>query len=77
LRNVLAAASDPDDLGPSQEVAAYLVAKGIDAVLFPSVAGAGANIAAFLDADPSAIVAIRNRKEILDALKKLGNRERK
>jgi RES domain-containing protein len=74
LKDVLAAASDPDDLGPSQEVGAYLVEKGIDAVIFPSVAGGGANIAAFLDAAPPARVAIDNRDEILKALKKLGSR---
>jgi len=77
LRDVLAAASDPNDLGSSQEVGAYLVEKGIDAVIFPSVAGVGANIAAFLDAVPPAKVAIGNRKEILEALKKLANRKPK
>jgi RES domain-containing protein len=74
LKDVLSAASDPADLGPSQEVGSYLVEKGMDAVIFPSVAGTGANIAAFLDADPPAKVAIENRAKILDALEKLGNR---
>ena len=74
LKDMLVAASDPDDLGPSQEVGAYLVEKGMDAVIFPSVAGNGANIAAFLDAVPPAKVAIDNRNEILKALKKLGSR---
>jgi RES domain-containing protein len=77
LKDVLTAACDPDDLGPSQEVGAYLVEKGIDAVVFPSVAGAGANIAAFLDADSPAKVAIGNRKEILQAIKKLASRKPK
>jgi RES domain-containing protein len=77
LKDVLAAASDPDDLGPSQEVGAYLLEKGVDAVIFPSVAGAGANIAAFLDSDPPAKVAIGNRKEILESLKKLASRSPK
>lgn len=74
LRDVLSAASDPDDLGPSQEVGAYLAEKGFDAVIFPSVTGAGANIAAFLDTDPPAKVAIANREDILEALKNLAKR---
>ena len=75
LKDMLVAASDPDDLGSSQEVGAYLVEKGMDAVIiFPSVAGNGANIAAFLDAVPPAKVVIDNRNEILKALKKLGSR---
>lgn len=77
LKDVLAAASDLDDLGPSQEVGAYLLDKGIEAVIFPAVAGDGANIAAFLDGDPPAKVAIGNRKEILEALKNLANRKPK
>lgn len=77
LKDMLAAASDPDVLGPSQEVGAYLVEKGMDAVIFPSVAGGGANIAAFLDSDPPAKVAINNREQILDALKNLANRKPK
>jgi len=77
LKDVLAAARDPDDLGPSQEVGAYLVEKGIDAVIFPSVAGAGASIAAFLDGDTPAKVAIGNRKEILETLKKLASHKPK
>jgi len=46
LKDVLAAASDLDDLGPSQEVGAYLLDEGIEVV------GGGANIAAFLTAIP-------------------------
>jgi hypothetical protein len=77
LKDLLAAVSDLDDLGPSQEVGAYLLDKGIQAVIFPSVAGDGANIAGFLDGDPPAKVAIGNRKEILEALKNLANRKPK
>jgi RES domain-containing protein len=77
LKDMLAAAGDSADLGASQKVGAYLVDKGIQAVIFPSVAGGGANIAAFLDSDPPAKVSIGNRKEILEALKNLANRKRK
>ena len=72
LKDLLAAVSDPDDLGASQEMGAYLVGKGIDAIIFPSVTGSGANIVIFLDADPSPKVTIDNRKEILEMLKRLG-----
>jgi RES domain-containing protein len=74
LKDVLAAVSDRDDLAPSQEVGAYLVDKGIGAVIFPSVIGTGANIAVFLDADPASKVAIANRDDILKTLKNLANR---
>jgi hypothetical protein len=77
LKGVLAATSDPDDLGASQEVGAYLVEKGIDAVIFPSVTSNGANIAAFLDSDPPAKVVIKNRNEILEAIRKLAAGKRK
>jgi hypothetical protein len=69
LKDVLAAASDLDDLGPSRKVGAYLLDKGIEVV------GGGANIAAFLDGDPPAKVAIGNRKEILEARKNLAKRK--
>ena len=73
-KDVLVAVSDRDDLRASQEVGAYLIDKGIEAVIFPSVIGAGANIAAFLDADPAPKVTIANRDEILKTLKNLANR---
>jgi RES domain-containing protein len=72
-KDLLAAVSDPHDLGASQEVGAYLVGKGIDAIIFPSVTGSGGNIVVFLDADPSPKVTIDNRKEILEMLKRLGS----
>jgi RES domain-containing protein len=77
LKDVLRAVSDPDDLGPSQEVGAYLAEKGIEAIIFPSVTGGGANIAAFLDGDPPAKVVISNRDEILAAIQKLADRKAK
>jgi hypothetical protein len=73
LKDLLAAVSDPDDLGASQEMGAYLVGKGIDAIIFPSVTGSAANIVIFLDADPSPKVTIDNRMEILEMLKRLGS----
>ena len=73
LKDLLAAISDPDDLGASQQMGAYLVGKGIDAIIFPSVTGSGSNIVVFLDADPSPKATIDNRKEILEILKRLGN----
>lgn len=72
-KDLLAAVSDPDDLRASQEMGAYLVGKGIDAIIFPSVTGSDANIVVFLDAELSPKVTIHNRKEILDMLKRLGS----
>jgi hypothetical protein len=47
--------------------------KGIDAIIFPSVTGSGANIVVFVDADSSPRVTIDNGKEILEMLKMLGS----
>lgn len=77
LKDILTAATDVDDVGPSQEVGAYLVEKGIQAVIFPSVTGGGANVAAFLDTDPPAKTVIENRMEILEALQNLASRKPK
>jgi hypothetical protein len=71
LKDMLAAASDLDDLGPSQGVGAYLLDKGIEVV------GRGANIAALVHGDPPTKVVIGNRKEILEALRNLANRKPK
>lgn len=76
-KDVLRAVSDPDDLGPSQEVGAYLAEKGIQAVIFPSVVGDDANVVAFLDTAPPAKAAIDNRDEILAAIQKLADRKAK
>ena len=73
-KGVLDAVSDPQDLGPSQQAGAYLLEKKADAVIFPSVTGSGANIAAFLDGDPPAKVAIDNRKQVLEAIEALARR---
>ena len=77
LKDVLAAVSDPGDLRASQEVGAYLVDKGIEAVIFPSVTASGANIAAFLDADSAPKVSIANRDAILKTLKSIADRTAK
>ena len=73
LKDLLAAVSDPDDLEASQEIGAYLFGEGIDAIIFPSVTGSGANIVVFLDADPTPKVTINNRKKILEMLKRSGS----
>jgi RES domain-containing protein len=74
VKDVLTAVSDPDDLGPSQEMGTYLTKEGINAAIFPSVAGSGANIAALLDSHPTPQVTIANRDEILELLKNLARR---
>ena len=77
LKDVLTAATDADHLGPSEEVGAYLVEKGIQAVIFPSVASGGANVAGFLDTDPPAKTVIENRMEIIEVLQNLADRKPK
>jgi|ERR1700722_2393377 len=47
LKETLKAAPDPDDLSASQEVGDYLGAKGIAAIIFPSVVCSGANVGVF------------------------------
>jgi hypothetical protein len=54
----------------SQELAAIWIAKGIDSVVFPSVTGAGRNVAIYLaNAGPGCVV-VRNRDEILAAFRR-------
>lgn len=74
LEGALTAALDPDDLAASQEIGDYLAEKGIDAVIFPSVVCDGANVVVFRDADPPPKVEIKNRDEILDAIRTMAKR---
>ena len=62
----------------SQELAAIWIADGIDSVVFPSVTGAGRNVAIYLaNAGPGSVV-VSNSDEILAALlrPRAGNRGR-
>ena len=74
LGHALTAALDPIDLDDSQAVGQYLVGKGVQAVLVPSVVGPGANIVVFLDANPRPKVEVSNRDDILKAIQNLARR---
>jgi hypothetical protein len=74
LKETLTAALDPDDVAASQEIGRSLPKKGADAVIFPSVVSGGANIVVFRDADIPPTVEIRNRDEILDAIRTMAKR---
>jgi RES domain-containing protein len=71
---MLKAALDPDDQEASQHVGKYLLARGVDGIIFPSVLGGGTNLVVFKDADPTPFVDILNRAEVLKALREFANR---
>ena len=77
LGRVLAAALDPSDLQVSQEIGRYLINKGAQGAVVPSVVAPGANVIVFLDANPAPKIEIANRKEILQAIEDLARRIKK
>jgi RES domain-containing protein len=77
LGRALAAALDPSDLYVSQEVGQYLLTKGVQGAIVPSVVAPGANVIVFLDADPAPKIEIANRKEILQTIEDMARRIRK
>ena len=54
----------------SQELAAIWIAEGIDSVVFPSVTGSGRNVAIYLANAGAGSVTVRNRDEVLAALRR-------
>ena len=62
----------------SQELAAIWISEGIDSVVFPSVTGAGRNVAVYLANAAAGGVVVRNRAEVLAALRRprAGKRDR-
>jgi hypothetical protein len=62
----------------SQELAAIWISEGIDSVVFPSVTGAGRNVAVYLANAAAGSVVVRNRAEVLAALRRprAGKRDR-
>jgi len=62
----------------SQELAAIWIAEGIDSVVFPSATGDGRNVAVYLANAASGSVVVRNRAEVLAALRqpRVGKRGR-
>ena len=54
----------------SQELAAIWISEGIDSVVFPSATGAGRNVAVYLATAAAGSVVVRNRAEVLAALRR-------
>jgi hypothetical protein len=62
----------------SQEFAALRISEGIDGVVFPSATGTGRNVAVYLANAGEGSVVVRNRAEVLAALRRrrVGKRDR-
>src|SRR5260221_306442 len=62
----------------SQELAGIWISEGIDSVVFPSATGAGRNVAVYLATAAAGSVVVRNRAEVLAALRRprMGKRGR-
>jgi RES domain-containing protein len=90
-RNIDLAATLPSELantvrlclrGPgysaSQELASIWISEGIESVVFPSATGPGRNLAVYLANAATPSVVVRNRDEVLAALRRsrVGNRGR-
>jgi len=82
-RNLNLAATLPSELasvvqlclrGPgyhvSQELAEIWISEGIDSVVFPSATGTGRNVAVYLANAAAGSVVVRNRAEVLEALRR-------
>ena len=54
----------------SQELAAIWISEGIDSVVFPSATGVGRNVAVYLANGCAGSVVVRNRAEVLAALRR-------
>ena len=54
----------------SQELAGIWIAKGVESVVFPSATGVGRNVAVYLANAGAGSVVVRNRKEVLAALRR-------
>ena len=54
----------------SQELAAIWISEGIESVVFPSATGTGRNVAVYLANAAAGSVVVRNRVEVLAALRR-------
>lgn len=54
----------------SQELAAIWIKEGVESVVFPSATGAGKNVAVYLENAKGNSVIVRNREEVLKALRR-------
>ena len=70
LGNVVRQCIRGDGYSDSQGLAAIWIAGSIDSVVFPSAAGIGRNVAIYLANAGSGAVTVRNRDEVLAALRR-------
>ena len=70
LANVVKQYTRSSPYSPSQELAAIWIADGVESVVFPSATGAGNNVAIYLANAARRSVAVRNRDQVLAALRR-------
>jgi RES domain-containing protein len=70
LKNVVRLCLRGQGHSVSQELAAIWIAEGIDSVVFPSATGTGRNVAVYLAMAAAGSVNVRNRAEVLAALRR-------
>lgn len=63
---------DVDNLAASQAVGSYLAGLGVEAILYPSVAGTGANMVVFIENTRRGQVVLFNRTQIIEEFARLG-----
>jgi RES domain-containing protein len=76
LANVMGLCLGLAEHSGSRELAAIWIAEGIESVVFPSATGSGRNVVVYLPNAGAGSVAIRNRDEVLAALRRLRVRKR-
>ena len=76
LANVIRLCLRERGYSASQDLAAIWIADGIDSVVFPSATSAGRNLAVYLANAAADSVVLRNRDEVLAALRQPNIRNR-
>jgi hypothetical protein len=71
LKDIRRQCLEVDKLAASQAVGRYLVALGVQAILYPSVAGVGNNAVVFIENTLPAQVVLFNRAEVLAEIARL------
>ena len=76
LANVVRLCLRGPEYSVSQELAGIWISEGVDSVVFPSATGAGRNVAVYLATAAAGSVVVRNRAEVLAALRRPRVRKR-
>lgn len=76
LENIRRRCLQIDDLAPSQVVGRYFVENGVQAVLYPSMAGSGSNVVVFVKNSELGEVVLFNRAKIISDLSAYEGRKR-